>query len=187
MRNLPQRSGRTTNARRQAGSDESPAKRNVDLRRRIRLSSLSDAVRFLARSDRSAGQVQRHLTRRGYAPGEIRTTLGRLHRLGYLDDDKVALRLAESQLLRRPVGGQGLQELLRRRGFRADTIDRAMRKLYDDTTEHTVATRFLMTLPVKLKDTMREAERRARLLRARCFSEEVIESVLSSAGALEKP
>jgi SOS response regulatory protein OraA/RecX len=187
MRNLPQRSGRMTNAPRQAGSDESPAKRNVDLRRRIRLSSLSDAVRFLARGDRSADQVQRHLTRRGYASGEIRTTLGRLHRLGYLNDDAVALRLAESQLLRRPVGGQGLQEILKRRGFRADTVDRAMRKLYDDTTEYTVATRYLTMLPVKFKDAMREAERRARLLRARCFSEEVIESVLSAAGASAKP
>ena len=149
--------------------------------------ALTDAVRFLARCERSANQVSLFLSHRGYSDREVRSTLITLHRLGYLDDETVAGRVAHSQLLRRPLGRSGLLEVLKLRGFSAEIADRAVRRAYDATPEEAVAARFLKKLPVKFKDPMRETRRRAALLLARQFSEDVIEPLLASAPAEQKP
>jgi regulatory protein len=160
---------------RSAGAKKSQALRQPN--------AVADAVRYLARSDRSVEQVRLHLTRRGYSSRGIQNALTTLHRSGYLGDDAVALRLAHSCLLRRPVGYETLVEILRRRGFDRETANRAGRHAYDRTTEHDVAARFLGNLPVKFEDRMRENNRRARLLVARGFAQDVIETVLGSAPA----
>jgi SOS response regulatory protein OraA/RecX len=165
----------------QGGRERSPGarKRQPSLER----NPVADAVRYVARSDRSAEQVRQHLTRRGYSSREIRNALSSLHRLGCLGDDVVARRLAHSYLVRRPVGHAGLVEVLRGQGFDRETANRAGREAYGLTSERDVAARFLSTLPVKFEDRSREINRRARLLAARRFSHDVIETVLGSAPA----
>jgi SOS response regulatory protein OraA/RecX len=138
------------------------------------------ALRFLSRSDRSANQVRRYLIGRGYSEAASQTTLRRLQRLGYVDDDGVALRLAQSRLARRPLGRAALIEALKARQFSEATAARAARAAYAGTTEQAIADRYLNTLPVRFHDRAREARRRAALLSARGFADDVIESVLGA-------
>src|SRR2546422_976069 len=64
---------------------------------------IPEAVRYLARGDRSAAQVQRHLAGHGFPGTAIRRALRTLQRLGYVDDEAVGLRVAEARSARRPM------------------------------------------------------------------------------------
>jgi SOS response regulatory protein OraA/RecX len=143
--------------------------------------SLAAALRFLTRGDRSANHVRRYLIARGCSEAAAQTTVRRLHRLGYLNDDKVALRLAQDRLARHPVGRAALIEALKAREFSDETAVRAAREAYAGTTEKAVAERLLGTLGVRFQDRAREIRRRAALLSARGFADDVVESCLSVA------
>jgi hypothetical protein len=67
-----------------------------------------------------------------------------------------------------------------KQAFKNETAVRAAQKAYEGTTEDMVAARFLSALPVKFRDPLREARRRGALLRARGFSDEVIEQLITS-------
>ena len=141
---------------------------------------MADAVRFLARGDRSAGQVERHLTTRGYPAKMVRTALRTLCRFGYVNDEAVALRLAKARLARRLMGREALAAELKAREFPAETIARVVGEAFEGTTEQAVAESFLMSLPPRYTDPARESRRRVGLLRGRGFSADVIETVLAS-------
>jgi len=100
--------------------------------------------------------------------------------LGYINDEAVALRLAQNRLARRPMGREALAAELKAREFSAETIARAVRGAYAGTTEQAVAEGFLMSLPPRHADPVRESRRRAGLLRGRGFPAEVIEDVIVS-------
>jgi SOS response regulatory protein OraA/RecX len=169
MVNRPQTSAPMKSARPRAGSDGN----GVD--------ALRAALRFLARGDRSTNQVTAFLSSRGYTPHVIRSTCRSLERLGYLNDEVTALHLAEAQLRRRPMGRSALRGVLATRQFPDGIADRAVRRAYENTTEQAVALRFLDTLSVKFPDRVRETRRRAALLAARGFPDDVIEPLLISA------
>src|SRR6188474_2711750 len=122
-----------------------PAGFNAPIRRSSRkpLDPLTAAVRLLARGDRSTNQVTGFLSSHGYSPPVIRATRRSLARLGYLNDEATALRVAEAQLLRRPMARRALCELLTSREFPQAVIDRAVRQAYQNNTEEAVAARFL--------------------------------------------
>src|SRR5436190_17400990 len=141
---------------------------------------LATAVRFLARGDRSTQQVTAFLSHHGYRPQAIRATQRTLERLGYLNDEAAALRLAQARLRRRPMGRIALVQILTTRAFPNDVADRAVRLAYDGVTEQAVAARFLRSLPRRFKDPVREARRRAALLATRGFPEDLIEPLLMS-------
>src|SRR2546425_8971769 len=69
---------------------------------------VAEAVRYLARGDRSAAQVQRHLAGRGFPGTEIRRALRTLQRLGYVDDEAAARPAAGTPVAPRAVAGSGL-------------------------------------------------------------------------------
>jgi SOS response regulatory protein OraA/RecX len=142
--------------------------------------ALTAALRFLARGDRSTNQVTAFLSYRGYTRPVVRAACQAHERLGYLDDEVVALRLAEAQLRRRPMGRSALRDVLTTRQFPDRIADRAVRRAYENTTEHAVAVRFLESLPLKFTDPMRESRRKAALLAARGFPEDLIEALLIS-------
>ena len=78
------------------------------------------------------------------------------------------------------MGRIALHETLTAREFPDVIADRAVRQAYEGTTEQAVAARFLRSLPIRFKDPMREARRRAALLAARGFPEDLIEPLLIS-------
>ena len=139
---------------------------------------IAAAVRYLAQGDRSAAQVQRHLAGRGFSGTETRRALRTLQRLGYVDDEAVAFRVAEARFARRPMAREALAAELEARGFSAGAVARAVQRAYDGLSEEAVAERFLKSLPRRFSDPSREARRRAGLLRGRGFSDDVSESVL---------
>ena len=141
---------------------------------------IAEAVRYLARGDRSAAQVERHLALRGVAEAEVREALRTLHRLGYVDDEAVALRMAQARLARRLMAREALAAELERRGFSAGAVERAVSGAYADLSDEAVAERFLESLPRRYADPARERRRRAGLLRGRGFSFDVSEAVLGS-------
>jgi SOS response regulatory protein OraA/RecX len=141
---------------------------------------LATAVRFLARGDRSTQQVTAFLSHHGYRPQVIRATQRTLERLGYLNDEAAALRLAQGRLRRRPMGRIALLQILTTRAFPNEIANRAVRLAYDGVTEQAIAARFLRSLPKRFKDPMREARRRAALLATRGFPEDLIEPLLIS-------
>src|SRR3989441_7262893 len=87
---------------------------------------VAEAVRYLARGDRSAAQVQRHLAGRGLPGAEIRRALRTLQRLGYVDDEAVALRMAEARFARRPMAREALAAELEARGVSTRAVARAV-------------------------------------------------------------
>ena len=131
---------------------------------------IAEAVRYLARGDRSAVQVERHLEGRGFAKSAVRQALRTLNRLGYVNDEAVALRMA----------GEALAAELDGRGFAAEAVARAVSGAYAGLTDEAVAERFLESLPLRYKEPERERRRRAGLLRGRGFSSDVSEAVLGS-------
>jgi len=139
---------------------------------------IAEAVRYLARGDRSAAQVQRHLAGRGFSGTAIRRALRTLQRLSYVDDGAVALRVAEARLARRPMAREALAAELEARGFSAGAVARAVERAYAGLSEEAVAERFLKSLPRRFSDPAREGRRRAGLLRGRGFSADVSESML---------
>jgi len=139
---------------------------------------IAEAVRYLAQGDRSAAQVQRHLAGRGFSGTAIRRALRTLQRLGYVDDEAVARRMAEARLARRPMAREALAAELEARGFSAGAVARAVQHAYAGLSEEAIAQRFLKSLPHRFSDAAREGRRRAGLLRGRGFSADVSESVL---------
>src|SRR2546427_6935899 len=103
------RSDPMTSARRPARSSPKP-------------DPIAAAVRYLARGDRSAAQVQRHLAGRGFSGIEVRRALRTLQRLGYVDDEAVAFRMAEAPLARPPKGPAAFAAGLERRGLSAGAL-----------------------------------------------------------------
>src|SRR2546426_308171 len=112
-------------------------------RRPARVSPKADpiaaAVRYLARGDRSVAQVQRHLAGRGFSGAAIRRALRTLRRLGYVDDEAVALRVAEARLARRPMAREALAAELEARGFFAGAVARAVQRAYGGLSEEALA------------------------------------------------
>ena len=141
---------------------------------------IAEAVRYLARGDRSAVQVERHLEGRGFAKSAVRQALRTLNRLGYVNDEAVALRMARARLARRLMAREALAAELDGRGFAAETVARAVSGAYAGLTDEAVAERFLESLPARFKEPDRERRRRAGLLRGRGFSSDVSEAVLGS-------
>ena len=136
------------------------------------------AVRYLAQGDRSAVQVERHLEGRGFTKAAVRTALRTLQRLGYVNDEAVALRMAQARLARRLMAREALAAELEGRGFAAAAVAQAVSGAYAGLTDEAVAERFLGSLPLRYKDPARERRRRAGLLRGRGFSSDVSEAVL---------
>lgn len=144
---------------------------------------LADAVRYLARGDRSAVQIKRYLAGRGWAKAAIRQTLRALKRVGYLNDEAVALRMAQARLARRLMAREALAFELKGRGFASEAVAQAVCGAYAGLTDEAVAERFLASLPLRYQEPDRERRRRAGLLRRRGFSSEVSEAVLGVDGA----
>ena len=141
---------------------------------------IAESVRYLARGDRSAVQVERHLAGRGFSSAAVRKALRTLDRLGYVNDEAVALRMAQARLARRLMAREALAAELEARGFAPEAIARAVRGAYGGLSDEAVAERFLASLLLRYRDPDRERRRRAGLLRGRGFSSDVSEAVLGT-------
>jgi len=135
------------------------------------------AVRYLARFDRTAAQVERFLTSKGASAAQVKQVMTRLSAHRYLDDRAYATRWVESTLARRPMGRDRLKRELLARGLGESLADDAIIEGLQGLDEETLARRAL-----RLKGRDRASvprQRSASLLRQRGFGEDTIERIIS--------
>ncbi|MDF2459354.1 MAG: hypothetical protein K0S79_1770, partial [Nitrospira sp.] len=99
------------------------------------------AVRYLARFDRTAAQVERFLTRKGASSAQAKQILGRLSTLRYLDDRAYAARWIEATLARRPMAVERLKSELLARGLSESVAGEMIRKGMEEVDEEALARR----------------------------------------------
>jgi regulatory protein len=133
-------------------------------------------VRYLARFDRTAAQVERFLTSKGASPSQVKQAIARLSAHKYLDDRAYAARWVESILARRPMGRERLKSELMARGLSESLAEIAIVEGLRGVDEELLARKAL-----RLKGRDRGSVPRQRtvaLLRQRGFAEETIERII---------
>lgn len=130
------------------------------------------AIRYLARTDRTAAQVERYMQEKGASRTQGRVVVRELERRGYLNDQAYATRWAETRLSRRPMGRERLKAELLQRGFEEQVTERALRKAYQSISEQELACQALegrvrRTRPLQW----------VRFLRQRGFDDDTIQQV----------
>lgn len=135
------------------------------------------AVRYLARFDRTAVQVERFLTRKGASSTQTKQVIKRLSALRYLDDRAYATRWIESAITRRPIGPEGLKSELLARGLSEALADEVIGDALQVVDEDTLARR---AVRMQRRNRPRLSPRQtASFLRQRGFAEETIERIIS--------
>ena len=87
---------------------------------------MATSLRLLAIRSRTWEEIRRHLSSRRFGKDAIDRTLGTLERLGYINDETLAMRYAAWALVRRPMARVRLVTELVRRGVDRNTIERAL-------------------------------------------------------------
>ena len=136
------------------------------------------AVRYLARFDRTAAQVERFLTRKGASSTQTKQVINRLSTLRYLDDRGYATRWIEATIARRPMGLEGLKRELLTRGLSEGLADEVIDGALQDVDEDTLARRALEIHWRKANRRRVSPRQTASFLRQRGFAEETIERII---------
>jgi len=134
------------------------------------------AVRYLARWDRTAAQVEQFLLSKGAAAAQAKQTISRLSDLRYLDDRAYAERWLESRLARQPMGRERLLAELQAKGIQDAVAERAVKKALPDVDDDILATRALKSWQRKGRPVT--SVQAVRLLRQWGFEEETIERTI---------
>jgi regulatory protein len=97
-----------------------------ELARELRRARAVDiALRAVSRREQSAAELDLRLRQRGFAPGLREETLNRLERVGLVDDERYAMRRAES-LSERGHGDEAIRWRLERDGVAGETASKAV-------------------------------------------------------------
>jgi regulatory protein len=138
-----------------------------ELARELRRARAVDtALRAVSRREQSTAELDRRLRQRGFAPGLREETLNRLERVGLVDDERYAMRRAES-LSERGQGDEAIRWRLERDGVARETAAKAVASLPPE--------RQRARLVVAAQGT---GVRTARELARRGFGEDAVEEAL---------
>ncbi len=100
-----------------------------ELARELRRARAVDtALRAVSRREQSTAELDRRLRDRGFAPGLREETLHRLESVGLVDDERYAMRRAES-LSERGHGDEAIRWRLERDGVAQETASKAVAAL----------------------------------------------------------
>ena len=133
---------------------------------------LTMAIRYLARAERSASQVEQYVQGKGASLAQGQGVVRELERRGYLDDQAYATRWAEARLSRRPMGRERLKLELLGRGFEDPVAERALCSAYRSISEQELACRAL-----EGRTTRTRPPQWVRFLRQRGFDDDTIQQV----------
>ena len=136
------------------------------------------ALRYLARFDRTAAQVESFLTRKGASAVQAKQTISRLSTLRYLDDRAFAERWIEMTLSRRPMGRARLEKELLVRGISKSLVEDVIRQGLRGRDEETLARRAVGLEGGRGRRLL--LRQTVSLLRRRGFEEETIERIIGS-------
>lgn len=87
------------------------------------------ALNVLSRRDHSEAELRRKLERKGIGADAAEAVIARLRRLGYLDDRRVAFRLAETAAASGRMVGYRLRQELGRKGIPPGIAEEALAKI----------------------------------------------------------
>ncbi len=147
--------------------EELDRSRARDLARELRrVRAVDIALRAVSRREQSTAELDRRLRERGFAPGLREETLNRLEHVGLVDDERYALRRAES-LSERGQGDEAILWRLERDGVTRETAAKAVAALPPE--------RQRARLVVAAQGT---GVRTARELARRGFGEDAVEEAL---------
>lgn len=93
-----------------------------------RARAVETALRAVSRREQSSAELDRRLQSRGFAPGLREETLNRLERVGLVDDERYAMRRADS-LSERGHGDEAIRWRLERDGVGAEAVASALAAL----------------------------------------------------------
>lgn len=133
---------------------------------------LTLAIRYLARAERTASQVEQYVQGKGASRAQGKRVVQELERRGYLDDQAYAVRWAEARLARRPMGRERLKLELLSRGFEEAVAERALKNAYRSLSEQELACRALDGRTTSMRPLQW-----IRLLRQRGFDDDTIQQV----------
>ncbi len=137
---------------------------------------LSYAVRYLARWDRTAAQVEQFLRDKGASPAQVQRTIDRLSDLRYLNDRAYAGRWLERRLARKPMGRERLKADLLAKGVTASVAEGAIGEILRGVDEEVLARRALMIK--QGRGGRLPLVKAARLLRQWGFEEDTIDRMM---------
>lgn len=87
----------------------------------------------LARRDLTCYELETRLQEKGYLKPEVRDVLEKAEKLGYLDDERLALAVAQSRLKR--YSRRRVRQDMQNRGFAAPVIEQALAAAYSSSAE----------------------------------------------------
>ena len=87
---------------------------------------------MLARRELSEAQVRQRLSRRGFTPDDIDSTVTRLRQDGSLDDARVAGAIARSQLSIKKRGARRVRREIEAAGIASSLAERAVAEVYGE-------------------------------------------------------
>ena len=141
--------------------------------------AMEDALRLLARSQKSIYELKRFLEGKGHKEGEIAETVTRLKSLNYLDDFKYALDWGRGRIRRHPIGMRFMRLELEKRGIEREIIGNVLRIIYQENNEKEMASTLLsQKLQRRPGSSHRKIPWVIGLLERRGFSQEVIQEAI---------
>ena len=94
------------------------------------------AVKLLAAKSRSVAELRKALLEKSWTNETIvDEVLGRLSEYGYLNDERFAFGYASYQVRQRPIGRRRLERDLRMKKVEPETVDEALRLVFEETSE----------------------------------------------------
>jgi regulatory protein len=139
------------------------------------------ALRLLSRRRLSVGEVTERLARRGFQAAEVRDEIGRLGRVGLVDDGALAGAVVGNEV-QRGRGRRAIAATLRRRRVGGDVIDAALSEISDGDEAESLS-RALARATRKYPRWRRLPEQRRKVIRyllARGFGPRLVRDAMAA-------
>ncbi len=118
------------------------------------------AIRYLSYRDRSCKEVTAHLTKKGFSETAVQKTVSYLTRLGYLDDERLALSWGRLRIDAKKIGARRLRSELVARGLSKEIVEQALATLFSEVDEWQLALSSARKKLSTMKDVDYEKKRR---------------------------
>ncbi|MBI5406764.1 MAG: regulatory protein RecX [Nitrospirae bacterium] len=140
------------------------------------------ALRLLTLCDRSKKDLRERLLRKDYPVEVVERVIQRLESMGYLDDERFAVKFAMDAVRRKNAGPAVVRYGLQQKGIERRIIDETVGKVFQENEEREVAKRALkrrLKISVqKPEDRKGKIKRLSDFLRRKGFSYDIIKAAI---------
>ncbi|MBI5096219.1 MAG: RecX family transcriptional regulator [Nitrospirae bacterium] len=140
------------------------------------------ALRLLTLCDRSKKDLRERLLKKDYPAGVVERVIQRSESMGYLDDERFAVKFAMDAVRRKNAGPAVVRYGLQQKGIERRIIEETVGKVFQENEEREVAKRALSRkLEVRSKRSEGRGDEKKRLsdyLRRKGFSYDIIKAAI---------